>query len=112
MIARYTIEHAIEFVYSAPVQVSVMTLYLHPVQDRRQVVRGFTIETDPSGSVFEFEGPFRNRGHFFNRPGKHRRLSIVGRSTVEVGRYRRRPSRSGRTRGSGSAPRRARPNSG
>lgn len=85
MIARYTIEHAIEFVYSAPVQVSVMTLYLHPVQDRRQVVRGFTIETDPSGSVFEFEGPFRNRGHFFNRPGTHRRLSIVGRSTVEVG---------------------------
>ena len=85
MIARYTIEHAIEFIYSAPVQVSVMTLYLHPVQDRRQVVRGFTIETDPSGSVFEFEGPFHNRGHFFDRPGEHRRLSIVGRSTVEVG---------------------------
>lgn len=85
MIARYTIEHAIEFVYSAPVTVSVMTLYLHPVQDRRQVVRGFTLETDPSGSVFEFEGPFHNRGHFFDRPGKHRRLSIVGRSTVEVG---------------------------
>ena len=85
MIARHIIEHAIEFVYSAPVQVSVMTLYLHPVQDRRQVVRGFTIETDPSGSVFEFEGPFHNRGHFFDRPGRHRRLSIVGRSTVEVG---------------------------
>ena len=85
MIARYTIEHAIEFVYSAPVQASVMTLYLHPAQDRTQVVRGFEIETDPSGAVFEFEGPFHNRGHFFDRPGAHRRLSIVGRSTVEVG---------------------------
>jgi len=85
MIARYTIEHTVEFVYSAPVQASVMTLYLRPVQDRRQVVRGFAIETDPSGPVFEFEGPFHNRGHFFDRPGTHRRLSIVGRSTVEVG---------------------------
>ncbi|MXX77835.1 MAG: hypothetical protein F4Z33_02350 [Gemmatimonadales bacterium] len=85
MIARYTIEHAVEFVYSAPVRGSVMTLHLHPVQDRRQVVRGFAIETDPSGPVFEFEGPFHNRGHFFDRPGTHRRLSIVGRSTVEVG---------------------------
>ena len=85
MIASYTIEHAIEFVYSAPVQASVMTLYLHPAQDRRQVVRGFEIETDPSGAVFEFEGPFHNRGHFFDRPGIHRRLSILGRSTVEVG---------------------------
>ncbi|MCY3599810.1 MAG: transglutaminase family protein [Gemmatimonadetes bacterium] len=85
MIARYTIEHAVEFVYSAPVRASVMTLYLHPVQDRTQVVRGFVIETDPSGPVFEFEGPFHNRGHFFDRPGAHRRLSIVGRSTVEVG---------------------------
>ena len=85
MIARYTIEHAIEFEYSAPVRETVMTLYLRPVQDRRQVVRGFAIETDPSGPVFEFEGPFHNRGHFFDRPGTHRRLSIIGRSTVEVG---------------------------
>lgn len=85
MIARYTIEHAIEFVYSAPVHGSVMTLYLHPVRDRRQVVLGFSIETDPSGAVFEFDGPFHNRGHFLDRPAAHRRLSIVGRSTVEVG---------------------------
>ena len=95
MIAHYTIEHAIEFVYSAPVAVSVMTLFLHPVQDRRQVVRGFTLETDPSGSVFEFEGPFRNRGHFFDRPGRHRRLSILGRSTVEVGPIPETPSEAG-----------------
>ena len=85
MIVRYTIEHAIEFVYSAPVRASVMTLYLRPVQDRRQVVLGFSIETDPSGAVFEFDGPLHNRGHFLDRPAAHSRLSIVGRSTVEVG---------------------------
>ena len=85
MIACYAIEHAIEFAYSAPVRGSVMTLYLCPLQDRRQIVRRFSVDTDPSGAVFEFEGPFGNRGHFFNRPGGHRRLSIVGRSRVEVG---------------------------
>ncbi|WP_419949680.1 transglutaminase family protein [Candidatus Palauibacter sp.] len=85
MIARHAIEHAIEFVYSVPVHGSVMTLYVCPFQDRRQVVRGFSIETDPAGAVYDFDGYFGNRGHFFDRPGRHRRLSILARSTVEVG---------------------------
>ena len=85
MIARHAIEHSIEFAYSEPVHGSVMTLYLCPLQDRRQIVRGFSVETDPPGAVYDFDGYFGNRGHFFDRPGRHRRLSIRAQSIVEVG---------------------------
>ncbi len=85
MIARYAIEHSIEFVYSAPVRASMMTLYMRPLQDRRQVTRSFSIRTSPAGPVFEFEGCFDNKGHFFDRPGRHRRLEIRASSSVEVG---------------------------
>ena len=85
MIARHSIEHTIDFRYSAPVHASVMTLHLRPIQDRRQVVLDFEIETDPRGIVFDFDGPFNNKGHFLNRPGSHDQLRVRSRSTVEVG---------------------------
>ena len=84
MSARYAIRHELEFRYDAPVRGSVMTLFLSPVRDRRQQLHSFSIETDPGGAVFEFRGPFGNRGHFFDRPGTHRALRIVARSRVEV----------------------------
>ena len=85
MIARHSIEHTIDFRYSAPVHASVMTLHLRPIQDRLQVVLDFEIETDPRGIVFDFDGPFNNKGHFLDRPGSHDRLRVRSRSTVEVG---------------------------
>lgn len=84
MSARYSIRHELEFRYDAPVRGSVMTLFLHPVRDRRQQLRSFSIETDPGGAIFGFRGPFGNRGHFFDRPGTHRALRVVARSSVEV----------------------------
>ena len=84
MSARYAIRHELEFRYNAPVHGSVMTVCLCPVRDRRQHLAGFSIETDPGGGVFEFRGPFGNRGHFFDRPGSHRVLRIVARSNVEL----------------------------
>jgi len=85
VIARYSIEHSVDFAYDASVHSSVMTLYLRPIQDRRQVVVNFGIETDPPGTLFDFVGPFGNHGHFLDRPGAHERLAIRSRSTVEVG---------------------------
>ncbi|MCY4645972.1 MAG: transglutaminase family protein [Gammaproteobacteria bacterium] len=84
MSARYSIRHELEFRYDAPVRGSVMTLFLSPVRDRRQQLHSFSIETDPGGATFEFRGPFGNRGHYFDRPGTHRALRIVARSSVEV----------------------------
>ncbi|MXW17266.1 MAG: transglutaminase family protein [Gemmatimonadetes bacterium] len=85
MITRHAIEHTLDFRYSAPVHSSVMTLYVQPLQDRRQVLLDFAIETDPDGPVFTFDGPFNNKGHFLDRPSPHERLVVRTRSTVETG---------------------------
>lgn len=85
MIIRHAIKHTLDFRYSTPVHASVMTLYVRPLQDRRQVLLDFAIETDPDGPVFPFDGPFNNRGHFLDRPGPHQHLVVRARSTVETG---------------------------
>ncbi len=84
MTVHYEIRHNLEFRYDAPVSGSVTTLHVSPVQNHRQVLHDISVGTDPPGKVFEFEGPFGNRGHFFDRHGSHRRLSIRVRSRVEA----------------------------
>lgn len=84
MIVRYAIEHAMEFRYSRPVHLSVMTLHLRPAQHRRQILREFAIDTDPAGPVFSFSDPFGNTGHFLDRPGRHDMLEVRARSRVET----------------------------
>ena len=85
MIARYTIEHRIRFEYDAPVRAEVMTLHLCPLRDRIQVVRSFSVRTDPDGPLFEFIDPFGNAAHFLDRARVHEQLEIVARSSAEVG---------------------------
>ena len=85
MIARYAITHRIRFRYDAPVHSEVTTLRVCPIRDRTQVVRSFSIQTDPDGSLFEFVDPFGNTGHFLDRAGAHDGLEIIARSNVEVG---------------------------
>ena len=84
MTAHYLVRHDMEFRYDAPVGRSVTTLHVSPVRNRRQVLQDISIHTDPPGAVFEFRGPFGNRGHFFDRHGGHRKLTIRVRSSVEV----------------------------
>ena len=85
MTATYHIEHRMRFRYAAPAEDSVMTLYVHPLRDRVQLVREFLVETQPDGTLFEFTDPFGNTGHFFDRPRVRDELRVVARSTVEVG---------------------------
>lgn len=84
MNTRYDVRHDLEFRYGAPVRGSVMTLFVCPIQDRNQSVQDISIETDPTGTTFEFDGPFGSRGHFFDRHASHQSLSIRVRSRVEL----------------------------
>lgn len=93
--SRYVVEHKIEFRYDAPVHLSVTTLYLHPIQDRGQDVREFSLRTDPPGTLFQFVDAFGNRGHFMDRPALHERMAIHARSDVEVGASKALPDRLG-----------------
>ncbi len=85
MIVTYAIEHRMRFQYAAPARDSVMTLYVCPVRDRTQLVREFSISTDPDGSLFDFTDPFGNTGHFLDRARDHEQFTATARSTVEVG---------------------------
>ncbi len=85
MIATYTIEHHMRFEYTEPARDSVMTLYVCPIRDRRQLLREFSIDTDPDGPLYEFTDSFGNTGHFLDRPRSHQRLRVAAHSIVEVG---------------------------
>ena len=82
--ARYAVEHVMDFAYESPVRLSVMTLYLCPLRDRRQWVRSFSVRTDPAGALFDFTDSFGNAGHFLDRPTPHRRMVVRARSQVEL----------------------------
>ncbi len=82
--ARYKIRHTLEHEYSAPVSMEFTSVFMEPIRDRRQVVHEFSLETEPRGGIHEFDGPFEGRGHFFDRPAPHSRLSITARSHVEI----------------------------
>ena len=75
MTARYTIRHELKFTYEGAVTGSVITLFLAPARNLNQLVRSFSLGTDPGGSIFAFTGPYGNRGHFFDHPAKH--LSLI-----------------------------------
>ena len=84
MTTRYAVEHVMEFAYDAPVRLSVMTLYLCPLRDRRQWVRSFSVATDPAGALFDFADPFGNTGCFLDRPAPHDRMVVRAKSQVEL----------------------------
>ena len=59
MIARYSIAHRIRFEYDATVRSEVMTLHLSPLRDRVQVVRSFSVRTDPDRATVRVRRPVR-----------------------------------------------------
>lgn len=85
MIVTHTIEHRMRFVYAKSAQDSVMTLYVCPIRDRAQLLREFSVRTEPDGATFEFNDSFGNTGHFLDRPRNHESLVVSARSIVEVG---------------------------
>ena len=93
MIITYAIEHRMRFSYPESARDSVMTLYVCPIRDRTQLVREFSILTDPYGSLFDFTDSFGNTGHFLDRSVDHRQFTVTARSIVEVGPLPPRPER-------------------
>lgn len=81
---RYRIEHVTKYRYGVPVRNCAMSLALKPIEDRRQQVASFLIETEPAGPVFPVTDAFGNTRHQFHLNRDHRSLSIVARSAVDV----------------------------
>lgn len=81
---RYQIEHVTKYHYDFPVQNCAMSLALKPLEDRRQRVTGFRIETKPEGSIFPVTDAFGNARHQFHLNRDHQSLTITACSTVDV----------------------------
>ncbi len=81
---RYRIEHVTKYRYVHPARNCAMSLALKPIEDRRQRVSAFRIETEPEGSVFQVTDAFGNTRHQLHLNRDHQSLSIAARSTVDV----------------------------
>lgn len=82
--ARYRIEHVTKYRYGVPVRNCSMSLALKPIEDHRQRLAGFGIETEPAGSIFPVADFLGNTRHQFHLYREHRSLVITARSTVDV----------------------------
>ena len=81
---RYEIEHVSRYRYAAPARACVMSLRLRPLEDRRQRVLAFTIETEPAAGLGYARDCFGNAHHLLTLHDPHEALAITARARVEV----------------------------
>ena len=81
---RYEIEHVSRYSYDSSVRQCVMLLCLEPLQDHRQRLRGFEIETSPAASLNRETDCFGNVRHLLDLHRTHRALEITTRATVDA----------------------------
>jgi transglutaminase-like putative cysteine protease len=81
---RYTIYHLTRFRYSHPVFENVMETRMHPLSDSSQRCLRFELTIRPLARYFDHVDYLGNYIQFFDYPGRHRELTIVAVSDVEM----------------------------
>lgn len=81
---RYHIEHVSRYRYASRANACVMSLRLRPLEDRRQRLLAFAIETDPSTDLGCTRDGFGNAHHLLALRREHDALTITARAAVEV----------------------------
>ena len=81
---RYEIEHLSRYSYDNSVQQCVMLLCLEPLQDHRQRLVDFAIETRPAASLNRESDCFGNARHLLDLHQTHRALKITTRAIVDA----------------------------
>ena len=80
---RLAIRHTSRYLYDGPVSRSVMRLCLKPLDDARQRLLRFHVETDPQAPLREETDSFGNAKHVLTLHREHRSLEILSESEVE-----------------------------
>ncbi len=80
----YAIRHLTRFRYLTPVSESLMELRMHPRTEGGQRCLSFQLSVEPRTRVYEYRDYLGNTVHHFDVPGKHRELSILAESLVEI----------------------------
>ncbi len=81
---RYEIEHLSRYSYDSSVRQCVMLLCLEPLQDHRQRLLHFEIETSPAASLNRESDGFGNARHLLDLHRTHRDLEITTRATIDA----------------------------
>ena len=84
MSLRYEIEHVSRYRYASRASGCVMSLRLRPLEDSRQRLLAFAIETEPPTSRACTRDGFGNAHHLLTLQGEHDALTITARAAVEV----------------------------
>jgi transglutaminase-like putative cysteine protease len=80
----YAVKHETSFRYSAPINESVMEVYMQPRTEGIQRCLRFKLLTTPRARVFERYDALGNGVHFFDIPAQHDNLTIAAESVVEL----------------------------
>lgn len=80
----YTIEHATEFYYSAPISENLMEVRMQPRTEGIQRCLSFNLSLRPRAKVVSHRDYLGNTIHSFDIPGQHHQLIINAKAVVEM----------------------------
>jgi transglutaminase-like putative cysteine protease len=80
----YAIRHLTRFRYNRPISQSMMEVRMHPRSEGGQRSFTFRLSVNPRARIFAFHDYLGNQVHHFDLPHRHRELSIVADSLVNV----------------------------
>ncbi len=83
-VRRLEIQHSSRYLYNGPVSRSVMRLCLKPLDDGRQRLLRFNVETNPPAPLSQETDYFRNTKHVLTLHREHHSLEISSDSVVET----------------------------
>ena len=81
---RYQIEHVSRYRYASRANACVMSLRLRPLEDSRQRLLAFAIETEPPSNLECTRDGFGNAHHLLALHREHDALTITARATVAL----------------------------
>jgi transglutaminase-like putative cysteine protease len=81
---RFHIRHHTRFEYERPAYDSHNEVRLHPWDSAIQSCLEFELKTEPPGAILAYDDFFGNRAHSLSVAQRHKALSIIAESTVEI----------------------------
>ena len=80
----YAIRHFTRYRYSSPVWQSMMEVRMHPRSEGTQRCFVFQLSVNPRARIFSFTDSRGNLVHHFDLPARHRQLTIISDSLVNL----------------------------
>src|SRR5215218_3315844 len=80
----YAIRHFTRYRYSRPIWQSMLEVRMHPRSENTQRCFTFRLSVNPRARIFTFMDYLGNQVHHFDLPSRHRELTVVADSLVNL----------------------------